>query len=166
MIDLPLMYHLFNALPHTARVIMLGDSEQLASVEAGSVLSDLCYGLRSKTQPPSWHMRYSFERVQLLNQYCQHDFSAYQHAQPMLGNGMCVLLKSHRFDAQSGIGQFAKAINAGDITAFRECLQQKFSDTQWFLEPTDTQDALMQPILTGYQPYLEDGVTFTISPKS
>lgn len=154
MIDLPLMYHLFNALPNTARVIMLGDSEQLASVEAGSVLSDLCYGLRSETQPPNWRMRYSLDRVQLLNQYCQHDFDAYLHEQPMLGNGMCVLLKSHRFDAQSGIGQFAKAINAGDINAFRACLQQDFTDTQWLLEPT-AEDKLMQPIMAGYRPYLE-----------
>jgi exodeoxyribonuclease V alpha subunit len=153
MIDLPLMYHLFNALPRAARVIILGDSEQLASVEAGSVLSDLCYGLHVNKQDPSWHMRYSADRVQLLNQYCAHDFDAYLHAQPRLGNGMCVLLKSHRFDAQSGIGQFAHAINAGDVDAFKRCLRQGFSDTEWFFESTP-EDALRQPILAAYQPYL------------
>ncbi len=42
MVDLALMRRLFDALPSHARVIMLGDPDQLASVEAGGVLSDLC----------------------------------------------------------------------------------------------------------------------------
>lgn len=41
MVDLPLMAKLFEALPSACRVIMLGDKDQLASVEAGSVLSGI-----------------------------------------------------------------------------------------------------------------------------
>ncbi len=42
MVDLALMRRLLDALPDAARVIMLGDPDQLVSVEAGGVLTDLC----------------------------------------------------------------------------------------------------------------------------
>ena len=42
MIDLALMTKLAAAIPVTARWILLGDKDQLASVEAGSVLGDIC----------------------------------------------------------------------------------------------------------------------------
>jgi len=42
MIDLSLMAHLLDALPATARLILLGDRDQLAAVEAGAVFADLC----------------------------------------------------------------------------------------------------------------------------
>ncbi|WP_131111160.1 exodeoxyribonuclease V subunit alpha [Sulfuricystis thermophila] len=42
MIDLSLMAHLLFALPQQARLILLGDRDQLAAVEAGAVFADLC----------------------------------------------------------------------------------------------------------------------------
>lgn len=42
MVDLPLMNRLTAALPERCRLILLGDTEQLSSVEPGSVFSDLC----------------------------------------------------------------------------------------------------------------------------
>jgi exodeoxyribonuclease V alpha subunit len=42
MVDLPMMAKLFSALRPTTRVLLLGDPHQLASVEAGHVLGDLC----------------------------------------------------------------------------------------------------------------------------
>lgn len=41
MVDISLMYRLFSALPEHAQVVLLGDKQQLASVEAGNVLSEL-----------------------------------------------------------------------------------------------------------------------------
>lgn len=41
MIDMKMLYHLFEALPEQARVILLGDRDQLASVAAGNVLGDI-----------------------------------------------------------------------------------------------------------------------------
>jgi len=46
MVDLPLMSRLLDALRSDTRVILLGDRDQLASVEAGAVLSDICAGGR------------------------------------------------------------------------------------------------------------------------
>lgn len=52
MVDLPLMAKLFDAIHPEARVILLGDKDQLASVESGHVLGDICAGLREKTYTP------------------------------------------------------------------------------------------------------------------
>ena len=64
MIDLPLMVKLLQAVPAHARVIVLGDPEQLASVEAGCILANLCSPLKSNTG--QWQMQYTPERIQLL----------------------------------------------------------------------------------------------------
>ena len=50
MIDLPLMARLFEALPLSCRLLLLGDRDQLASVEVGSVLHDI---LRAADTPGS-----------------------------------------------------------------------------------------------------------------
>lgn len=42
MIDLELMARLLKAVPAQARLVLLGDKDQLASVEAGAVMSQLC----------------------------------------------------------------------------------------------------------------------------
>jgi exodeoxyribonuclease V alpha subunit len=75
MIDLEMMARLLQAVPPTARLILLGDKDQLASVEAGAVMSQLCTGSLLKAQTVT-------------------------------------LIHSHRFDAKSGIGQWASAVNA------------------------------------------------------
>jgi exodeoxyribonuclease V alpha subunit len=49
MVDLALMSKLMDALKPTARLILLGDKDQLASVESGAVLADLTQGLPKHT---------------------------------------------------------------------------------------------------------------------
>jgi len=44
MVDVALMAKLFGAVPDAARIVLLGDKDQLASVEAGNVLGDICGG--------------------------------------------------------------------------------------------------------------------------
>jgi len=52
MVDLALMAKLADALKPDARLILLGDKNQLASVEAGSVLGDLCAGCAEFSRSP------------------------------------------------------------------------------------------------------------------
>lgn len=51
MIDLRMFANLFNALPSSCRLILIGDPYQLASVEAGSVFADICQGGKSTDSP-------------------------------------------------------------------------------------------------------------------
>lgn len=106
MIDLELMASLLDALPDSAQLILLGDKDQLASVEAGSVMGDLCLGAENAAYDVgtlSWLNRYSGEKI---------DTSG---AQGSAINQQTVMLRhSHRFGERSGIGQLAGAVNAGD----------------------------------------------------
>ena len=51
MVDLALMAKLFDAVPLTSRLILLGDRNQLASVEAGNVLADICDAAEPSESP-------------------------------------------------------------------------------------------------------------------
>lgn len=53
MIDLPLMARLLAAIPDQAKLILLGDKDQLSSVEAGSVFADICDQGQSSANPLS-----------------------------------------------------------------------------------------------------------------
>ncbi len=59
MIDLPLMSKLVSALKLNARLILLGDKDQLASVETGTVLADLTNALPQYTQELKVSYRFS-----------------------------------------------------------------------------------------------------------
>ena len=52
MLSLTLMARLLEALRPDARLVLLGDADQLASVEAGAVLTDLVEGLERRADPP------------------------------------------------------------------------------------------------------------------
>jgi exodeoxyribonuclease V alpha subunit len=86
MVDLALMARLLDAIPARARVILLGDKNQLASVEAGAVLGDICgTGLASaRSDSP-------------------------------LAQRIVHLTHSYRYRDRSGIGRLAEAINAADV---------------------------------------------------
>jgi len=109
MVDLPLMARLLAALPDRARLILLGDKGQLASVEAGRVLGDLC----GRDRPPGYSPRLCAEIAAVAG-----DRPAPATAPgPDLGDRILVLRKSRRFDKDSGIGALAEAVNRGDADA-------------------------------------------------
>jgi exodeoxyribonuclease V alpha subunit len=64
MVDLQLMSHILDALRDDTRVILLGDQDQLASVESGAVLADICAGSRSDVvggdRPAIVHLKKSY----------------------------------------------------------------------------------------------------------
>ncbi|MDT0634891.1 exodeoxyribonuclease V subunit alpha [Spectribacter hydrogenoxidans] len=103
MVDLPLMAKLVEALSDQARLILLGDRYQLASVESGSVLAELCSaaGVNRFTS-------------------AQQEAAAPLLADPMensdspLADHVVTLQTSHRFQADSPIGRLAAAVNDGD----------------------------------------------------
>ena len=112
MVDLSLMAKLIEALPPHARLILLGDKDQLASVDTGSVMSDLCQGLTLGQTP-----HYSDARCAELNQLCFNGAEKLQSnpSDFKLADCIAFLQHSYRFDAKSGIGQLAQAVNTNNI---------------------------------------------------
>ncbi|MCF6364312.1 MAG: exodeoxyribonuclease V subunit alpha [Gammaproteobacteria bacterium] len=108
MIDLPMMARLLTALPDHARIILLGDRDQLASVEAGNVLGDIT----GHGQP----ICYSTAQVQFLALHTDTPVVALpvSDAAPSIADAIGLLRTSYRFAADSGIGQLAQWVNAGE----------------------------------------------------
>ncbi|QHD50539.1 exodeoxyribonuclease V subunit alpha [Vreelandella aquamarina] len=105
MVDIEMMAATLSALPAHAQCILLGDKDQLASVEAGSVLGDLCRRADAAHYTPAtadW-------LAQATGQPLPEDFI--DPAGQPLDQAITMLRVSHRFNEHSGIGQLAKAIN-------------------------------------------------------
>jgi len=108
MVDLGLMTRVFRALPEHCNVILLGDADQLPSVSAGSVLSDLA-------QRP--FKGYSIDNANFLNELTGFDVPKNSQSKELgssMGNSVTFLTKSRRFDGEGGIGLIAQAVISGN----------------------------------------------------
>lgn len=143
MVDLPMMDKLLSALPEHASLILLGDQDQLASVEAGAVLADICAGLKVEDQPFGeqaipWQMRYSKEQANRLSHLTGFDLSPYISDSPKLGDSLCMLMHSHRFKGDAGIGLLASAVNRSDLPGILQVWQRGFAELNWLEHGMDT----------------------------
>ncbi|MEF1289102.1 exodeoxyribonuclease V subunit alpha [Vibrio sp. M260118] len=158
MVDLPMMYKLIDALPKHARLILLGDKDQLASVEAGAVLGDIC----SFSQ-----FGFSHGQAALVARLTGYETLAHSaNGQASIADSLCMLKKSYRFDARSGIGQLAQAINAGSAQKVDWVWQKDFSDIAKF--PIDSQhyNQMVQTLVAEYSHYLKRIDTPQIDPAT
>jgi len=115
MVHLEMMDALLQALPPTARLVLLGDKDQLASVEAGAVLGDLCQDAAAG--------RYSAATAQYVQRVAGQTLAAefvLPDPAPVLAQQTVMLRQSRRF--KGAIGQLALAVNRGDAAAARACL--------------------------------------------
>jgi len=153
MIHLEMMAVLLEALPPQARVIFLGDRDQLASVEAGAVLGDLCRYAKEG--------RYRVSTVDYLADVCgqQMPDEYRQHDGPLLAQQTVMLRESKRFGG--AIGKLALAANAGDAQAAIHCLRSPGDLVVAWLDGGDPDDAVRLALRGrpgaegGYGRYLE-----------
>ncbi|MFI8748098.1 exodeoxyribonuclease V subunit alpha [Pseudomonas sp. NPDC077186] len=140
MIDLEMMASLLDALPAHARLILLGDKDQLASVEAGAVLGDLCQeaevgGYSAATR--AWLEAQTGERMA---------DPALVPGEQALAQHIVMLRHSRRFAGASGIGRLARAVNQADARAARATLAAG-SDDLHVLRLAGEQDRALERLL-------------------
>lgn len=140
MIDISLMAKLMCALPSKARLILLGDSQQLASVESGAVLANLSEGQQG---------HFSDEFIQQFAVLGLHNDPALLHSP--LTDSFVRLQHSYRFDKDSLIGQLAGSVNQGEAEQAITRLQTE--QTSLWTTPDDRN--LLKSLAEGYQPYIE-----------
>ena len=142
MVDLEMMAAVFAALPRQARLVLLGDKDQLASVEAGAVLGELCRRADAGHYTPAtrdWLQDVVGDRLD--------DTWADPQGSP-LDQAVVKLRHSYRFSAASGIGRLAAAVNAGDVVALRGVQAGTFPDLAQVHLGTDDR-ALRRLLLDG-----------------
>jgi exodeoxyribonuclease V alpha subunit len=147
MIDVVLMNGLLKALPAKTRLIFLGDQNQLASVEAGSLFADLC-----GTEKPAWS-------AHLCDQIClltkTNGLTSASPASP-IADSVIQLRTSYRFKDTSGIGALAKAVNNGSIKRVTSVLDKHFSDLKVkYITGDDRETWLRKQILHGFHNMLK-----------
>ena len=107
MVSLTMMDRLLDALPPTARLILVGDPDQLASVEAGAVLADIVGD--TTPGPRTTAFLAALDTVNPTH--------GSEPAEPTpahrLRDGIARLTTNHRFHASSAISALASAIRAG-----------------------------------------------------
>lgn len=141
MVDLALMAKLVAALPPKARLILLGDKDQLAAVEAGAVFAELCEGRGFDTQAAADLQRITGQHVPV------------DTPRSRLGDAVVLLTHSHRFAGDSGIGELARRINGGDAKGTVALLQECRADLAWNETPSPA--TLIERLEQGYSPYLQ-----------
>jgi exodeoxyribonuclease V alpha subunit len=150
MLDLSLATHLLEAVPPTARIILLGDKDQLAAVESGAVFSEL-------SVDPT------------LGAACVADLAALSRTPPeairppapeqpsALRDAAVWFTQNFRFARDSGIGRLAGLVNAGEAAAAIDWLQAgSDANVDWL---ADAAARPAPPVLhrmeEGYAPFLE-----------
>jgi exodeoxyribonuclease V alpha subunit len=134
MIDVALMAKLFAAVPPTARLVLLGDKDQLASVEAGSILGDICAAVMDDGGT----------------------------GDNPLARCVVRLTESFRFSPHEGIGALASAIHAGKAEEAVSLVQQGSAEVSLLppLVQGDPAHPLAEMILAGYRPFLQAASPF------
>lgn len=147
MVGLALLAKTVAALPPAARLILLGDKDQLASVEAGAVLGDICAGAGRFS---------SAFRTRLLH-LTGETLPPVREALSPLSDAIVLLRHSFRFDARSGIGALARAVNRGQAaTAVALLADDAYPDiaARPLVDPADLAELLAEPVASGFQSFL------------
>jgi exodeoxyribonuclease V alpha subunit len=148
MIDLALFAKLLEAIGPDTRIILLGDKDQLASVEAGSLFGDLCNSL------PRLNF-FTKQRAAVINRFISDPKRYITPSQISKGDAhplfehLVELKQSHRFATGYGIGQFSKAIISGDMATLQQPNEQVMIDTTYSTE-------LFEKFVAGYAAFIKE----------
>ena len=140
MIDLEMMAAVLQALPAVARLILLGDKDQLASVEAGAVLGGLCRRAeQGHYTPDTGHWLQQTTGLTIPGDMLDPEGVP-------LDQAVTMLRQSHRFSSGSGISQLARAVNLGQADASLAILQAPPPDLT-YLTIREKQDSAFESLV-------------------
>lgn len=147
MVDLNMMARIIEALPTSARLILLGDKDQLSSVEAGAVFGDLCHFISNG---------YSQSRADELSKLTGYTIPITDQPVTTIADSICLLKKSYRFNESSGIGLLANAVKEGQYHNVKKLLADNtLQDVSYYeLSSNQTYQALLEDCVEHYKDYL------------
>jgi exodeoxyribonuclease V alpha subunit len=123
MMSLSLTARLLEAVRQDARLILIGDPKQLASVEAGAVLGDL-------VGPAADSLVMRDLACSRLADVARQKVTAIEPAAGVaIGDGIIVLRRVHRF--AGAIADLAEAVRSGDAEAALAILRASHTDVHW-----------------------------------
>jgi exodeoxyribonuclease V alpha subunit len=148
MLDLALAAKLVDAVPAGARLILLGDKDQLAAVEAGAVFAEI-----------AGDPRLSPARRVELSRLTGFSVEAIEPLAPLretpLRDAVIWFTRNYRFHKAPGIGHLAELANAGDDAGAVAWLRgQETCNVEWLDDAgTGVSASLREQVLAGYEAY-------------
>ncbi|MDP9021202.1 MAG: exodeoxyribonuclease V subunit alpha [Actinomycetota bacterium] len=125
MVSLSLMAKLLDAVRDDARLVLVGDPDQLTSVETGTVLGDV-------VGPTTAGLHLTEAARSALGRLTGQPVAAHPPpAGSTIGDSIVVLTTIHRFGRRSGIAELATAIQRGRVAAALELLDEGRPDVGW-----------------------------------
>jgi exodeoxyribonuclease V alpha subunit len=106
MIDLALLAKLFDAVRPEARIILVGDKDQLASVEAGSAFRDIC--------TPGFELGVSVSLAKAFAKCTAEKLGGTSASEAPIHSVVVELRRNYRFTPETGIAELSNAVNQGD----------------------------------------------------
>lgn len=149
MIPLPMMAKLVAALPESARLVLLGDRDQLASVEPGAVFGDIC----------NEHVLEMFTRkTRELFAYTSIDTSFIPETDVCIADSVIRLERSYRFSGSGGIGRLSRLVKNGDAAAAVEFVTRGDDEVSSLPQITGRsgEELFASAVLDGYLPCLQE----------
>lgn len=153
MIDVTLFAKLLNAIGPQTRLILLGDKNQLASVEAGSLFGDLCQAQQIlnlfNTHTAAFingFVNNVEENINATNIENNNRHPLFQH--------IVELKFSHRFNNNEGIGLFSKAIIENNATQINDFISAN-ADAQVSID-TYYSKTFIEDFVVGYEEYIHE----------
>jgi len=128
MVDLLMMTAVFEALPARTRVVLLGDSSQLGSVETGYVLGDVCQA--AGNAGPSHELASAYERIS------GRKLAGAERANAMQ-DSVVELRKNWRFKGRPGISGLARALRESRTDDAMDILSDRNYADASMLSPED-----------------------------
>lgn len=151
MIDVALMSKLLEALREDAKLIILGDKDQLSSVEAGKFLGDVCTSALESSYSPDF-----YNVIKDVTGFPPEEGTSIENRHS-LRDCFIHLKESHRFNDQSGIGVLSSQINKGNKEAAIQLLKESnFQDVSLKNVTSEIQleKELKEKVSTYYKKYL------------
>jgi exodeoxyribonuclease V alpha subunit len=152
MIDVALFAKLVMSIHPNTRLILLGDKDQLASVEAGSLFGDLC-------QAQEQLNLFTPARRQFINSFIADEnrhipgTQERNDAHPLFQH-LVELRHSHRFTGNTGIGKFSKAIIANNVPVIQSFFPPS-ADEQVVIDPA-AGVKLFEDFIAGYETFIAE----------
>jgi exodeoxyribonuclease V alpha subunit len=153
MVDLALLSKLAQAIPSSSKIILLGDKDQLASVEAGAVLGDICDTGNDHGFSRNFSGLYRKVTGEKIGEGVD------EQSDPGMRDSIVQLRKSYRFGPSSGIGKVSRAVNEGEGTQAVQLLKSgPYKDIQWreLPRPEALLSALKERVIEGFGPYIKE----------
>lgn len=152
MVDLPMMTKVVAALPSSARLVLIGDKDQLPPVGVGSVFGELCAAAPAPTPELS-------SEIETVTGSALTPSPTEDDETRDLASSITFLRHSFRFDAASGIGTLADAVRRADGGALARLVEAPPEDLAWLTRSIgsarDAPAEILSRVAEGFAPFLE-----------